>query len=85
MKKYKRHVCECICVSDVLPKWVDGPDTWEKIWCYIPFSVGNNVRSLVFASEFAEHLGGCLGTSKRARALVKRIRTLGSTYLDLEN
>ena len=85
MKKYKRRVCECICVSDVLPKWTQGIDIWEAIWTDAPFSFGDNNVSLITAEYFAQHLEERLDDSRRSKGLVKRIRALGQTYLDLES
>jgi len=82
-------VCAFVEVSTLVPK------TWKSwFWAAIsnkaPFSWGDNDRSLVGASDFANHceesLLDCRETSQSAvTRFLTKVRALGQTYIDLEN
>lgn len=86
----KTHNCTYVEASDLVPKtW--RPWFWTCISTNAPFSWGGNNRSLVTASDFAQHCdtalelhGDAVTPSTRTRFLNK-LRELGETYVDLEN
>jgi hypothetical protein len=72
--------CEFVRASEIVP---DMP--WEEISESAPFTWGGNDRSLVAASRLADHCMDILDDTEEKRELVKNLRELGETYIDLEN
>ena len=80
----KVQTCEFISVTDVVPRgWRNW--FWETVAEDAPFSWGDNNRSLVTASAFADHCQARLDDSPRTRRFLERLRSLGEMYLDLES
>lgn len=76
--------CEFISASDLVPRsW----DCW--FWGLIsedaPFSWGDNNRSMVTASDFADHCEERLDDSPKVKRFLKKVRSLGEMYIDLES
>ena len=76
--------CRFIPVTKVMPKWWDN-ELWAIISDNAPFTWGDNNRSLVTASSFADHCEERLGDSPKVKKWLKALRSLGDQYLDLEN
>ena len=85
----KRHTCEFVLASQLIPARVDNFGWREEFWCAIsdnaPFSWGDNDRTMVTASRVADHCQNRLDDSPRAKRLLKKLWDLGETYIDLEN
>ena len=86
---------ECIPCTSLVPRTWDNW-FWSLISDSAPFSWGDNNRTLVTAVRFARHAESRMesdpdlcehnGVLKRAyRAWLRDVRTLGDTYIDLEN
>ena len=84
-------VTEFICASEIVPShW--SPWFWEAISQNAPFSWGDNNRTFVTASRFADHCEHAIDiqqgeypTAGAKREWLKKIRGLGQIYIDLEN
>lgn len=80
----KLQECEFISATDIVPrswdKWF-----WEQISNNAPFSWGDNNRSLVTASDFANHCEEVLDDSPKVKKWLKQVRKLGEMYIDLES
>lgn len=78
------HTCEFISATDLIPK---GWDMW--FWDVVsedaPFSWGGNNRSMVTASDFANHCEDRLDDSPKVKRFLKKVRSLGEMYIDLES
>jgi hypothetical protein len=81
----KKQTCEFIPVSKVVPQWLAKKDFWENISDGAPFSWGDNNRTLVTASRFADHCQYLVGQTKKAQSFMRKLERLGDTYIDLEN
>ena len=55
----KKQQCEFVEVSDIIPSNWDGW-FWSTISEDSPFSLGDNNRSLVCASDFLDHCESCI-------------------------
>ena len=81
--------CQFVSVTDLVPKnWKHW--FWETISENAPFSWGDNNRSMVTASCFADHCEERLiinGTLPRQtyRRFLNKVRSLGEMYIDLES
>jgi len=76
--------CDFILASDLVPKaWSSW--FWAVISDSAPFSWGDNNRTLVTASRFAEHCRNRLDDHPRYRPFLQRLDEHGETYIDLEN
>ena len=87
-KKIQKKTCEFVEFGSLIPKnW--SPARREQFFCDIsdnaPFSWGDNNRTLVTASAFANHCQLHLDDSRRTQAFLRKLWTLGETYVDLEN
>jgi hypothetical protein len=83
-KQPKIQTCQFISVTHVVPKSM-AETLWEKISENAPFSWGDNNRSLVTASSFADHCQERLDDSQESQDFLSKLRELGETYLDLES
>ena len=80
----KIQTCEFIPVSQIIPpklsKWF-----WDLVSEDAPFSWGDNNRSLVTASSFANFCQERLDDSLKSKKILDKFRELGEMYIDLEN
>jgi hypothetical protein len=83
-KKIKVQTCEFVSATDLVSRsWDCG--FWETISDNAPFSWGDNNRSMVTASDFANHCEQKLDDSPKHKNWLKKIRNLGEMYIDLES
>lgn len=76
--------CQFVSASDLVPKrWCSW--FWGKISENAPFSWGDNNRSLVTASCFADHCQQRLDDSPASQKFLAKVRALGEMYIDLES
>lgn len=82
--KVKMQTCEFVCASDIVPRsWVHW--FWGQVSEGAPFSFGDNNRTLITASRFAQHCRQALDDSSKVRKWLKEVEKLGETYIDIEN
>jgi hypothetical protein len=76
--------CKFVSATDLVPKgwrkWF-----WGEISENAPFSWGDNNRSMVTASAFANHCEERLDDSPKVKRFLKKVRSLGDMYVDLES
>ena len=80
----KIQTCEFVSATSLVPrgwnKWF-----WEEISENAPFSWEGNSRSMVTASDFADHCEERLDDSPKVKRFLKKVRSLGEMYVDLES
>jgi len=76
--------CQFVSATDLVPKRWQGW-FWETISNDAPFSWGDNNRSMVTASSFADHCQQRLDDSLSAKRFLNKVRSLGEMYIDLES
>ena len=76
---------KCIPVSYLIPTSMLPLGVWEKISQDAPFSWGDNNRSMITASDFAKHCEERLDDSPKVKKFLKRVRSFGEMYIDLES
>jgi len=77
-------MCEFVSSTDLVPRgWHDW--FWEAISENAPFSWGDNNRSMVTASSFADHCEKRLEDSPKVKRFLKKVRALREMYIDLES
>jgi hypothetical protein len=88
-KTMKVQTCQFVSATDLVPKrWAGW--FWEAISENAPFSWGDNNRSMVDASFFADHCEERLDSNRTiSRSVITRflnkVRSLGDMYIDLES
>jgi hypothetical protein len=89
-KTLKVETCQFIRATNLVPK------NWHNWFFYLfsedaPFSWGDNNRTLITAERFYNHAKDILdsddlqASKKNKDNFLKKIKNLGSTYIDLEN
>ena len=76
--------CEFVSATDLIPRSWDSW-FWERFSTNAPFTWGDNNRSMVTASAFADHMQQRFDDSPRIKRVLKKIRALGEMYVDLES
>lgn len=83
-KSVKTQACFFVSATALVPrgweKWF-----WELISDNAPFSWGDNNRSMVTASDFANHCEERLDDSPKCKRFIAKLRKLGELYIDLES
>jgi hypothetical protein len=87
-----RHTCEYVFANDLLPV-EHAQFIWEAISDGASCSWGDNNHSMITADRFADMIDDwsneivrdCFITRRALTALIKRIRALGTTYVELES
>lgn len=80
--------CQFVSVTDLVPKSWKGW-FWDAISENAPFSWGDNNRSMVTASFFADHceerLENCTISRSAITRFLNKVRELDDIYIDLES
>lgn len=86
------HNTDFVEATELVPnEWQDW--FWGLISENAPFSWGDNNRTMITASSFADHCENCLDTlcedegisQEEIAEFLDKVRSLGETYVDLEN
>jgi len=79
--------CQFVSATNLVPRGWDHW-FWEAISVSAPFTWGDNNRSMVTASSFADHCEETIiGTIPMPtyRRFINKVRSLGEMYIDLES